>query len=410
MTEGRVVRSSLLKLLVAFCLFLVARGADAAKEGVTIWLVHSSHTGGHRAAAKALARALEEIPGVRSEVVNTMDYLPASVRYLQEEGFAAVASCFSGMKKKSFEASVEGKESTVNAARRGLAVKAFFSRSFLKRLRDEAPDLVLSTHSQTNVMLSIWKRHGKIDMPVHCVVTDYATHAMWACEELDRYYVASEAVGRALRGYGVQGDRIRVTGIPVDPNFARVPKADPVAARRLIGLDEALPTITMMGGSLGFGPYEEVVEALEAAGRPVQLLAMTGKNEARRERLEAMAGSLKSVRLHCYGFVDRFYRFMDAADAVITKPGGLTVTELLLRGKPMIMLRPAGGLEGHAAQGVAELGVAELVEDGRGLANFALEVTGNEGLMDERRAAVEAHARPRAVFDVASQIVDAARQ
>ena len=94
--------------------------------------------------------------------------------------------------------------------------------------------------------------------------------------------------------------------------------------RRELELNVALPTIVMTGGSLGYGPYEEVVQHLEAAKREVQFLALTGRNTRLCRRLQALAPKLNHVRLCVYGYVDGMHRFMDAADAVISKTNAAT--------------------------------------------------------------------------------------
>jgi len=385
-------------------LFLAILTMSRAPAATRVWLVHSSHTGGHRAAAQALSEALRELDGVETEVINTMDYLPAALKWLQQTAFAVLTSTLPDVKKKAFESSIEGQEGAKKTAIRWLALKAWFSRSFLRRIQDERPDVIISTHSQTNVMLGIWKRHGNIAAPLYCVVTDYNTHAMWADDGVDRYFVASDFVARRLVHYGVAADRVKVTGIPVDPAFARVPLVEAVTAKRLLNLDPDVPTVTMLGGSLGYGPYVDVVRALERGGRPVQFLAMCGRNDKVRAELEALAPTLRHVRLTPYGFVDRTYRYMDAADSVITKPGGLTVTELLCRRRPMIFIHPALGLEQHVATAIADLGVAAVEDTAEGGAFRAYEEASNPSLQATRRQAIEAAVRPDAVFAIARTV------
>ena len=385
-------------------LFILLLTSTALSE-TKVWLVHSSHTGGHRAAAKALAKALNEKDNVQAEVINTMDYLPKSLKWLQKTAFALLTKTMPDVKKKAFESSIEGKETAKKQAIRWLGVKAWFSRKFLKKIQQEKPDIIVSTHSQTNVMIGIWKKHGKVKVPLHCIVTDYNTHTMWAIPWVDKYYVATEFVKKRLIHYGVEKNKILVTGIPTSPSFARVPLVSTEKAKSLLNLSPELPTITMMGGSLGYGPYIKVVKALEERGEPVQFLAMCAKNESVRAVLDALAPTLKHVRIFTYGFVDRFYRFMDAADAVITKPGGLTVTELLCRRKPMIFIKPALGLEKHVAGAIEKLGVAHVVDTAEGGAFRAYEEASNDQLQAERLKAIEACVKPTAVFDIANLIV-----
>jgi processive 1,2-diacylglycerol beta-glucosyltransferase len=272
----------------------------------------------------------------------------------------------------------------------------------------ERPDLLVSTHSQTNVILSIWKRDRALSSPIHSVVTDFATHAIWARPEIDRYYVASASVEDALCGYGVKRSKVEVTGIPISSRLAEAPRLTRGRAREELGLETGLPTIVMMGGSLGYGPFVQVVEELERQRRNVRFLAICGRNVEERSDLEKLKTSLRFVRLKTYGFVQGIEVFYDAADVVLTKPGGVAVSEILTRNRPMILIRPARGIQIHMARAIGDLGVAEIAdspEDGAsrawGLATDPDRARAMVGRMKE-------YARPAAARVVVAGLLSAA--
>ena len=383
----------------------------------SIWLVHSSRSGGHRAAANALAAALREQPGVEPRVVCTLEHMHAVSRAVYNRGHAGLLGLGVRVRRRSFEHAFAGRAGTVRAARRGLAVKAYFSRALLREVRRAPPVLILSTDSQSNVMLSIWQRKGLLSAPIHCLVTDYDAHAIWVTPEIERYYVATQHVKAALVRHGAQPDRIQVTGIATAPAFARAPHTAAPAARRALGLAPDRPAIMMTCGSHGYGPYEQVVHALEYelgsrapdGKQPLLFLALTGRNERLRRRLLRLAPSLRCVQLHVYGWVDGMHRYMDAADIVITKPGGLTVTELLCRQRPMLFVKPANGIERHAAAAVVTLGVADVAETPQAAARRVLGVLADPNGLQARQQASRAAARPNAVFAIAEALAERAR-
>ena len=213
----------------------------------------------------------------------------------------------------------------------------------------------------------------------------------------------------ALYRYGVERSRIEVTGIPISSRLAVAPGLTRAAAREKLGLEPGRPTIVMLGGSLGYGPFVEVVGELERRQRDVQFLAICGRNAAERSRLEQLKASLRFVRLTNFGFVREIENFYDAADVLLTKPGGVAVSEILTRGRPMILIRPARGIQIHTARAIADLGVAEIAGSPEEGAARAWQVA-----TDPRRAAamvgkMKAYARPAAARAVVAGLLSAAR-
>jgi processive 1,2-diacylglycerol beta-glucosyltransferase len=400
--------------------FLPGPAALRSAASTRVWLVHASRTGGHRAAAGAVAEALAFAPGVECEVIDALDYMPGAARGMQRAGFGLVTRRFQGAKARAFEEAAAGSERAAASAHRWLRAKAFLARPLLERIEKERPDLLVSTHSQMSVILGQWRRQGRLAAPVHCLITDYDVHIVWADPGVDRYYVATDAVKRRLEAFGADSARIEVTGIPASAAFALSPPGEPADARRALALDPRLPTILMTGGSQGYGPYAAVVEALETHlaglsdsgtnGRTRALfLAMTGTNREKRESLEAMRGRLANVDLRVYGYVTNLWSYMDAADAVITKPGGMTATELMCRRRPMLFVKPSAGIERHAAAALDALDVVDIAFSPEAAARAAYAEAACPELQASRRAAIETVVRPGAASNIATRVLAAAR-
>jgi 1,2-diacylglycerol 3-beta-galactosyltransferase len=165
------------------------------------------------------------------------------------------------------------------------------------------------------------------------VVTDLgAVHATWFTESDDCCAVSSElAHSKAIR-YGVDPRRLRLTGIPVHPDFG-TPRADPAALRRELGLRADLLTVLLLGGGAGIGRLKAYAYALDQAGLAVQLLVVAGRNAALAEQLRAHAWS---IPIRIFEFVP-LADLMHAADVVATKAGGLSISEALAAGKPVLI-------------------------------------------------------------------------
>ena len=193
------------------------------------------------------------------------------------------------------------------------------------------------------------------------VVTDYDVHALWLCRTVDRYYVALPEAAEYLAAIGVPRAKLRVTGIPVDPAFAKPVDRD--SARKHLGLATSVPVLLVAAGGEGIGPLEQLVRALLDLQRPWQIVAIAGKSDKMRRKLEELAphaGELANgaPRLCPVGFTTEMDQFMAAADLLVGKAGGLTTSEALARNLPMVLIQPIPGQEERNADHLLEAGAA----------------------------------------------------
>jgi processive 1,2-diacylglycerol beta-glucosyltransferase len=184
---------------------------------------------------------------------------------------------------------------------------------------------------------------------------------MWLCRTVDRYYVAIDEAAEYLACIGVPREKLRVTGIPIDPLFATpAPRSE---ARKQLGLDAHATVILISAGGYGIGPVEQLVKDLLALHRPWQIAAIAGKSENTRKRLEKLAkeaGNLPtgSPRLCPVGFTTEMDKYMATADLMVGKAGGLTTSEALARALPMALIEPIPGQEERNADHLLEAGAA----------------------------------------------------
>jgi processive 1,2-diacylglycerol beta-glucosyltransferase len=179
---------------------------------------------------------------------------------------------------------------------------------------------------------------------------------MWLSRTFHRYFVALEETKVHLQCLGVPSERVTVSGIPIDPQFQ--PPADRRATRLERGLDPDLPTFLVSAGALGVSPAEGVVEAMQRLNRPVQLIVVCGKNEAMQTNIAALGAKSQVVKTHVLGYTTEMHLWMAAADVFIGKPGGLTTSEALAIGLPMVVVSPIPGQEERNSDHLLELGIA----------------------------------------------------
>jgi processive 1,2-diacylglycerol beta-glucosyltransferase len=233
-----------------------------------------------------------------------------------------------------------------------------------------APDAILCTHFLPAELLSRQRSRGKRLPPIWVQVTDFDVHALWVHPHVDRYCVANQEVAFRLADRGVPRERISVTGIPVMPQFSAVLERAACAAE--LGVDPARLTVLMMAGGAGVGSLDELVARVlsmpgEAGPGDLQIIALAGRNADLLKRLRSLAQQHPG-RLFPLGFTNTVERVMTAADLVVTKPGGLTISECLAKAKPMLLVSPIPGQEERNADYLLEAGAAIKAVDAATLA------------------------------------------
>ena len=225
-------------------------------------------------------------------------------------------------------------------------------QSEIARLRPEA---IVCTHFLPAELLSRQKAKGADLPPLWVQVTDFDVHALWVHPHVDRYCVASDEVAFRLADRGVPRARISVTGIPVMPQFSTPLDRRSCAAE--LGIEPDRFTVALMAGGAGVGSLDELAARLLRTSDDLQLVALAGRNAELLARLRKLAKS-HPRQLFPLGFTTTVERVMSAADLVITKPGGLTVSECLAKHTPMLLVSPIPGQEERNADYLLEAGAA----------------------------------------------------
>ncbi len=341
---------------------------------------------GHVRAAEALrARAAEAYPGMQTTHIDLMEWVPPVFRKVYAESFLYVVE-----KHPEIWGYLYGRSdkppreySKTEALRK--ALERLNTVRFMKLLKDLDPDHVICTHFLPAQLLSRKIRKGVFKLPVWVAVTDFDVHRLWIHERMAGYFAASEEVAYRMADKGVDPGIIQVTGIPIMPAFGAsspgtAPSApssptaplDKAECARSLGLDPSRPVLALMAGGAGVGAgtggggLEATAARLLALPGDFQLVALAGRNEKLLADLKGLAQAHPG-RFFPMGFTRTIERLMKAADLAITKPGGLTASECLAMGLPMILVNPIPGQEERNADYLLENGAALKAYDGAGL-------------------------------------------
>jgi processive 1,2-diacylglycerol beta-glucosyltransferase len=286
-----------------------------------------------------------------------------------------------------------------------MAVNAWNCRGFGDAARRLGADAILCTQFLPAEVFAGLRERGRLDIPVYCAITDFSIHPIWVYRGMDRYFVATESVREELEDTGqVEAERIEVSGVPIDPRFAV--SIGGAAARTELGLDPdpARPTLLLMGGGFGWGPMEGMLEIVLGLPDRVQAVVVAGRNQRLRERLAVMAkGQERRIQIH--GFTDRVDLLLEASDLLVGKAGGLTSSESMARGVPMVVFRPIPGQEERNCDYLQESGAAVRAHDLDELHYRLRHFLANPEHLGRMRSAAARIGRPRSAYQVAESVL-----
>ena len=180
------------------------------------------------------------------------------------------------------------------------------------------------------------------DIPFICVATDYACIPFWEETRPDYFVIPHPDLAEDFYSRKIPEDKLLPFGIPVDDRFRK--KVDRSEARSELGLPDDKPILLMMSGSMGFGSLEEMTRSLyNKFGGGARIIILCGRNESMRAHLSNVFAENPDVMLQ--PFTEKVALFMDAADMVFTKPGGLTSTEAAVKNVLLVHTPPIPGCE-----------------------------------------------------------------
>lgn len=358
-------------------------------------ILSASAGAGHVRAGQALEEAARRLyPGALVRHDDVLDLTSRAYRKAYAGGFLAMVNHAPALWGHLYQSSDRGAERRLHEKVARLYDKLEFAR-FRRYLRELAPDVVLATHFLPLQVLGPGRARGKDAFPVGVVVTDFDVHAFWVNETADRYFVATDELKARLAGRGIEERRIEPTGIPISGAFSS--PRDAGAVRAELHLDAAVPTVLVMSGGAGVGSMEEAVDAALAAapGGKVQVLAVAGRNDELRARLEAKRAG-RGATLVTFGFTDRIADLMSISSLAVTKSGGLTTSECLAMGLPMVIRDPIPGQEDRNADAVLEAGAGVKAHGADSLSFKLRALLADPARLGRMREAARAAGRPRA--------------
>ena len=365
-------------------------------------LLSVSAGAGHVRAAEALRVAAEEA-GLVAQHLDVMDFVSSAFRALYTDFYLKLVEHHPSMWAMLYRI-MDKTPPSAPIARVRRAIERLNTLKLRKAIRAFAPDAIVCTHFLPAELLMRERARGRVASPVFVQITDFDLHGMWIVPDMAGYFAATDEVAFRAHARGIAASRTYVTGIPIMPAFAAAPPRGECAAE--LGIDARRTTILLMGGGAGLGGLDDVAARLAVIDRDIQLIALAGRNADMLERLQALTARHPG-RVIAQGFTHRVERLMAASDLVITKPGGLTTSECLALGLPMIVHAPIPGQEERNCDYLLEQGAALKAIDASALEWRVRELTAAPGRLAAMAARARALGHPHAAREVVGIVAKA---
>ena len=326
-------------------------------------LILSCNTGGgHNSAASAICAYFEKM-NCECDIVNALDFLPKARAELISRGHELAYKYtprLYGVGYRISEMTPQSRMYEQNAKGADELCKVLFSGSY---------DVVISVHIFAAMMMTELRINREINIPSFFVATDYTCSPGVSEIVADKYFIPHEKLREEFVSQGIPANRIVASGIPVREEFCR--RSDKKAARRALGMSEEGRVLLLCCGSMGCGPIRSIALRLgEIMDENDSLVIVCGSNRQLEKDLQFLTGD--DIRIKICGFTDKMSLYMDAADLIITKAGGLSTTEAVMKRLPILFIDAVPGCESrniefmtgnaYALESDTASGMAHLVE------------------------------------------------
>ena len=315
-----------------------------------VMIFYGSYGGGHLSAAKSIKEYLENnYPDIEIQMIDCIEYVNKVVNKITTKAYSELVKNASWAWGFVYKKSEHGPIAKIsNNSNKIMSIK------LNKLIKKNNPDIVISTHPFSSQMCAYLKKKHKINFKLASIITDYALHEQWLLyhEEVNYYFVAYEKLKNDLIESGISSDTIFSTGIPVSGKFLKKYNNEEILKEFNL-LPNKKNILFFAGGEYGLGKNKtfEIFKILAENFNDIQIIAIAGKNEEMKNKfIKLVEHTKREDAIKVLEFTDKVAEIMSISNLVITKPGGLTTTESLVSGLPIIAINPIPGQEENNAK------------------------------------------------------------
>jgi processive 1,2-diacylglycerol beta-glucosyltransferase len=301
---------------------------------------------GHHQTAMAISDELAR-RGIQCSTLDILKYIDPIICDLVSKGYL-ISTKHLPIAYGGFYSLAERKEKTSEKTMSRLTSK-IMGKKISGYIAQNKPDVIICTHVFAAQVISEIKDFQGLTIGI---ITDFTIHPYWEETDLNYYVTASELLTLQAEKKGIDPKKVLPLGIPIHEKFSR--KISKSEARKKLGIKDKT-TVLVMSGSMGYGNLARHIRVMDKLDLDFQILCVCGRNRKAKKSID----KIKTNRdIYNFGYVDNVDIMMDAADLIVTKPGGLTVSEALAKRLPMILINPIPGQEERNTEFLLNNGIA----------------------------------------------------
>ncbi len=369
------------------------------KSEKRILILTLSFGAGHIRAARSVAAELQaQIPEAEILLIDALGHCSLWFRAFYVWTYWAMIRYAPRLWEKFFNSRVERRDEQTAPVwiwRKGC-------RKVFDEVRSFQPDLIIAAEVGACEIAVIARREKLTKAAIINVITDFEAEPIWIKNEIAAFAVPTLQVAEQLQNWGADAEKIKICGIPLDRSFAATSDSDEV--RKQFGLD-LKPIVLLMGGGMGPTSMDEVAAQLFERGENLNIVAVTGKDKSARRKLEKLK-STATVNLKIIGWTDQVAGLMQMSAVLVTKPGGLTLSEAAECGLPMVFFDAIPGPEKSNVARFADAGAGIETNGSQETANEVLRLLKDKNALAEMAKQCRKLARPNAAKNIVKIIVD----
>ncbi len=367
-----------------------------------IVVLYASVGGGHFKAAEGIKNYIEENhPECKVQMIDALKYTNKVVDKIVINSYVNMARYSPKVWGEIYKFS----EKQYSAANFSNAVQKLLSFKLLKLLKDIAPDSIISTHPFITEMVASLKKNKKINTHLNVIMTDYVSHKFWELksEYVDKYFVANEEMKEGLSYRGIDKNKVFVTGIPFNPAFLKEYNKEEICKEFNVDPNKKI-VLLFGGGEYGLSSVKGFLTGLLSVDEEIQVIAIAGKNIKTQKMFKKIAGE-HNKKVIILGYTNKVPELMNIADLVISKPGGLTTTEILISHVPFIIINPIPGQEEENSRFLLNNGAAVRLYDPEKTTPFLNQLLKDEPRLNDMIKRQQNIAKPMATKNIVDLIL-----
>ena len=361
---------------------------------------------GHNKTAEAMAQYLQE-RDIECVILDALEFITPLLSESVAKGYIMSTKyspvLYGGIYRMSEKRDIDSHSNPFT-----VMTNSILHKKLINYILESQPDVIVCTHVYSAQLMSYINRKiikaEKKRVKTVGVVTDFTIHPYWEDTDMDFYVTASELLENQAKKKNIFEHKLKALGIPIHPKFASKIKKN--EARAILKIPN-MKTVLVMSGSMGYGKVTKIIKDLDTCAIDFQIVSICGSNKRLKRTIDKME---LDKPIYNYGFVDNVDIFMDATDCVITKPGGLTTSESLAKGLPIIMINPIPGQEDRNVEFLLNNGAAMRVSPTFPTDEAIYHLFCSEGRLESLKIAAKNLGKPNSARDFGEFIIQFASE